>query len=348
MRKVLLLNKGWSDNLGDRAIKLCITHLLQEQDCNVTFRDLTSKSLENYKCEYENVGKSKWERFVKVASILPIEIRWTIKNLWSVINHVRRNDFIVIGGGQLILSNSYFPWSIFVWVLISKLLRRKLYFYGVGVGMDFPNYHQTLYKYALKNINQIVLRDPKSVKYLKEYFNIDGKITHDVVFCISDLTKPEVKKSNKVLVGIIDYEVYLHYNPNSNKDRNAYHQYWLDLIVSYDLIGKDIELFSTTSKDLEESKQFQVFLSEKGIIASLIQITDLDGLLEAVFNASCVFSGRMHALIIAISYECPRIIPFNVSHKINEFERNYLTMIDLQGIKKQIRKDIEKLVECMS
>ena len=339
--KLLVLNKGFSDNLGDRAINESLTSLLVENQVDTIFRDLTSSTLEKISV---SAGRGNGGGLRRFFLFLPVEIRWTIKNFFSVVGFIKRADMLLIGGGQLILSNAYFPWTTFFWCLIAKLYRRDFHFYGIGVGNYFSKYQRFLFKFALKNARSITVRSVPSARHLKQFFDISSQVTHDPVFALSSLIKQDRKSQKIFLVGIVDFEVFRHYNQSSEvTTREEYYELWRQFIRPQNKENQQIVLFNTTDSDLRESEQFLEYLKKEAEDAILKPCYELSTLIDLISQANVVLSGRMHALIIATSFRCNFVVPFPISHKIKEYQELY-SKIDIDDVMHEIRMDLSRFI----
>ncbi|AXQ99040.1 polysaccharide pyruvyl transferase family protein [Pseudoalteromonas piscicida] len=157
---VLLVNRGLCNNLGDQAINNSFKAFLESNfSSEVFFADYTSTSklVEPINCKEHRPERAIFKK------ILPLNMIWFFRNFYRVftaINKVNPN-LVVIGGGQLLLSNR-FSIAAFTWVFFAKLLGVRVVFSNVGAGRSFSYFNKYLVKYALKRSDGINLRDPRS------------------------------------------------------------------------------------------------------------------------------------------------------------------------------------------
>ena len=130
MCRILLVNEGFSDNLGDQAIRESAEYILGDLGCVVEFSDYTRTVSAPIKISRE---KKNGKLPVVFKSILPIKVRWCLKNIFRIVRQVKGNyDIVVIGGGQLLAPNSKFTMALFVWTIcrsfddLEKLMQRML------------------------------------------------------------------------------------------------------------------------------------------------------------------------------------------------------------------------------
>lgn len=320
MKKVLVVNRGNCDNLGDQAINLAMQgFIIKESKCEVKFEEFTTLAKEPKRIEIPNINvRIKNKVKVLLKKLLPLKAIWVIRNFFRIKKAVNSDiDIVIVGGGQLILSNSAFDIASALWVYLSKKYNKKIIFCSVGSGTNFSMINKALYGYALKYCDGICVRDVKSKETLKNIFNVESFVSGDIVFTNQYEEKNTVKKE-LVLLGIPCLSVYNHYN--SNVSHEQYYEIWLEFINDNKVNIKDCTLFYTTYADYVESVNFNVMLENKYGFA--LPVTDANNLekLELLMDSSrLVLSGRMHGLIIAINNGAD-VIPFPISKKIESFK----------------------------
>lgn len=181
MKNFLVINEGCSDNIGDQIINSSMSYLLKES--NATFLDFTksasapTKIQTNFKKNY----KSKLKR--ELRRLIPIKIRWILENITRVKDAANKKyDVVIIGGGQLIISNATFPISMFLWIFYLKLYKQKVIIFGVGSGEKFSLINKYLYKKSLQKVDGIYIRDKKSQEILNNTYKVKTRFVYDVAF----------------------------------------------------------------------------------------------------------------------------------------------------------------------
>lgn len=365
MKHVLLINEGSSDNLGDQAIKYTIENLLEEKKCLVDFADFTrhkafSYDYQNEKVAAKNNNKQKhvlfkkcFNRFkntlrLKRIKLFFVRVKWLMNNFSRCKKQIRNKkyDLFVIGGGQLILSNNYFSIAMLTWVsLIKYYTDANVVLFAVGCGTKFSPFEKLLYSTAFNKIDTMILRDSASAGYLKENFNLSARIVPDPVFAISKIHSVRNKKKNKVLVGIADYNVYKRYN-NNQKNGEQYCEFWVEEILKFYKAGFSIELFYTTLIDKRQTiiLRDQVY-KNYGIDLNVLNLENLQDLIIEISQSYAVFSARMHALIIAISYGV-KPIPYEISNKLSGFKNEYINeKVEIEELIDKINKGIDFILK---
>ncbi|MEU3402329.1 polysaccharide pyruvyl transferase family protein, partial [Streptomyces filamentosus] len=180
MKKVLIVNRGCCDNLGDQAINIAMKKFITSNyNVSTSFSDYTSLSKEpkNIDLNVSNITlKMNLRELLK--KFLPLKLIWLIRN-YSRLNRIIKDnvDYIVIGGGQLILSNSTFDIAAATWVYLAKSYNIPIIFCSVGAGTNFNFINKTLFSYALRNANSICVRDETSRATIRNEFNIDSYVS---------------------------------------------------------------------------------------------------------------------------------------------------------------------------
>lgn len=319
-KKVLLVNEGYSDNLGDQAIKLATEDLLSHFKLTSVFEDLTrTSSLPEPLIRGTPKYKKKRLRFISYFA-------WIFRNFRRVFKAtVVDFDFAIIGGGQLILSNSYFPIAFFTWVFFLKLFNKKIVVFSVGVAERFNSLDHFLFSFALKMADSIFVRDLESQLKLINNFGISNvKIMPDVAYYLKERSVLNNKiNSTKAIVGIVDYEVYARYVDELKIEllTEADYMYsWSNIISELSRHYEQVGLVYTTSTDYHQSQRFYDYLKENHIQGKiqLESIASLENFIEILKESDLIVSGRMHGLILGQVFNC-KIRPWVISLKIHNF-----------------------------
>ena len=103
--KMIIINEGFSNNYGDQLINKSICYLLNRKiDVTYTFQDLNRNIIDgDYSTKRINV---KQPTVIFPIRLLFYRFLWLLKNLKRIIKTSIKNDFGVIGGGQLFLNYS--------------------------------------------------------------------------------------------------------------------------------------------------------------------------------------------------------------------------------------------------
>ena len=324
-KKVLVVNEALSDNLGDRAIGLTLKWILERNNCNVV---VAGYSKINYRIRKNDKARKK---FVADSAVHFIK-KTMFKLLWLIMIRenikeyaLNRYDIVIIGGGQLILSNFYFPIAMYLWTkYLYNNNNRNVYLVGVGCGNKFTIVDKLLYGKAFSKIKAIYVRDKDSVISLLKEFNLEAKFIPDPVILIDEIYGLKAKeRQDLTILGIIHYRLYRMYNMN-HLSYKEYIEEWISMIESEIKKGKIVELFYTTQEDFNQSLILQYEYYKK--YKKLLKINNCDHLKEFILllqSCSKIISGRAHALIMAKVYN-KEVVPFFVSHKIKSIAKEYI------------------------
>ncbi|MDN2667522.1 hypothetical protein BCU90_07610 [Vibrio lentus] len=317
-KKAILVNKCYSDNLGDQAIAQSANKLLKELGfIDVCCHDYTSKasSVLNRK-QTKGQGSLK----SKVKQLLPLKLIWTILNVKRIHQTLNVSDskYLFIGGGQLVLSNTYFPIAAFLWVFIAKRLGYTCIYLNVGAGTKFTRLDERLFNYSLKKSDLILVRDDETKEILDNKFGVRSYLTGDVVFTEKKERERSLIRTKTVGVAIPGLYVFNTYNDKLTRD--AYFEKWLGFLEENKIDLNDVELFHTTYDDLVESRLFSKYvLGKYKVKLDIKEASDINTLNNILNNYGIVISGRMHALIMGIQLGCKPLV-FPISEKLISFQ----------------------------
>lgn len=346
MKKALIINEGYSNNLGDQAINKSIKDIFIDNKYEVNFLFLSNPLINGLpKYDYLNSKSLKVKKtfFNKLKSYL-LFFYWYIKFGKLIKQQIQSNnyDIIAIGGGQLIISSGTFSLSSFsitlFWFtyLIKKYSNSKLYLISIGSSKKFNFFEKIILSKTLKRFNKIWVRDHFSKNILKTIFKKEVDLIPDIAFYETNNKKTTFKK-NIALIGITSYkEVFLRYNSNKIS-KDVYYDEIYEIIKAYKQIDMTIKLFYTTITDAVESLNFQKYINKKhNIQINICNINNLTDLIIELEKSKHVYSGRMHALILGYKSNC-EVKPYLISQKLKSFNQEYIVKSkNIKSIKKEI------------
>ncbi len=351
MGKVLLINKGWSDNIGDQAIKYALEKMIVSHGHICEFADLTKpRSAKKAAGKVGSSGNAAIKRMMGFVPGAIGQIVWLMK-YWPIFKKQFRNnhyDLVIIGGGQLINDNASFPLAVFIWMhLLKGLHRNKVVVYGVGSSVALTTIDKMLYRSALKMADAIYLRDRTSLDYVNSAFGIEARYTPDVVFNISKYFKEKPCEDKNVLIAPPCYEVYCGAWKNNGErlTREAYEAYWEETVLENLKGGNRVKLFYTAEQDIPQTLKLQdSMLKNQGMHIELVRMGDIHDYVNELSSTWKVISGRMHALIIALAFE-KTLQVFPLSKKLTTFEDEYLKRgADLVMIQQSVTSTFDDMI----
>ncbi|NLC26526.1 MAG: polysaccharide pyruvyl transferase family protein [Fastidiosipila sp.] len=365
MKKILIVNRKHTDNLGDIAIGLALTQLFEKRGCEVyqlefsTFgKDISSFGLNT------NSGASETGAKAKISQKSPGKLKRFLaenfpKAIWfygsgrHVIQQLReipkdQIDLIVIGGGQLVQSertNDKFAYAFKLWNWMNRhLLKTKLAVLGVGAKEDLSPYAAKVYKKALSHADFIYVRDHHSKEIVEQLkSSLEVKLMPDVAFSLYRNSKKQGRKEVErklALLGIYDYDSYCKIH-SLEAERSAYFEEWKGKIEDLSKAGYNVQLFYSTGTDKIETQRFSEYLGGKYEVAAANSLSDLFELLDSV---DYVYSGRMHALILAMVSGC-QVEAFITNTKLKIFAESYIQQSsDLKVLHQEIEQVIDTVL----
>ncbi|MBX2933363.1 MAG: polysaccharide pyruvyl transferase family protein [Ferruginibacter sp.] len=339
VKKILIINEGYSSNLGDQAIKKSMESLLRKLGYETDFCYFTNPALKNlpvYQYKNKEVGKVRNSRFSiykktkhSIFSFF-IYFRYFFKIKKQIRAYLQNRSYhaVIIGGGQLINSSknnaiSFFSISLYLWTIaVKKDPTIMLYLAGVGVAGKFHLVEKYLYKKALNKTDSIWVRDRFSQKSLSSNFNKQSILMPDVAFFQEEEFIAN-KNTNTALVGIYSYNEYIRKFNTAEKNKDTYYKNWLSIVERLIAKKMNIILFYTTESDALETLLFQQYLQTKQLNTQVADIKSLDDLNKLLENADVVCSARMHALILGLKKGCSAET-YIISQKLKSFCEEYI------------------------
>ncbi|SJN37852.1 hypothetical protein FM115_07650 [Marinilactibacillus psychrotolerans 42ea] len=350
MKKVLLINQGKTENLGDKAINVIFRDILIENDCEVDlagFAQTKEQSMSNMPINSIYNIHSYIKKFVPTFFIWLFKYRKKIKDEFMHISKGKKYDLVIIGGGQLIKTKGVFVYTLLTWYnTLRKHLECPIVIAGVGADTNYTVVEKQIYQKLLPKFDSIYVRDNKSKKILHDIFNINAKYIPDIVFAFSKFyPNNRTKTKNKLLVMIFDYmTLKKHFGTEYTKEE--YYSNWVNIIKENMEPELDIVLGYTTIGDKIETVNFSSYLKKNTDIKFTVLNTDEVGnFVEVLKTTKKLVSGRMHGMLLGMNHEC-EIIPYIVSPKIEIFNKEWIeSKIDLKEINNKIDNKIKEILQ---
>ena len=369
MKKILIVNRKYTDNLGDRAIGAALVQLFVKKGCQVYHVEYSSfgKDIASFGPDETSMTSGAGTKASKSPKLLRNFKRFLALNfpkaVWfygsgrRVLRQIRaipkdEIDLIVIGGGQLIQSeedNDKFAYAFRLWDWLNRhLFKTKMAVLGVGAKEGFSPYAAKAFKNGLSRADLIYVRDHHSQKVIEQLAcGLDVKIMPDPAFSLSaDLPGQQAAETEEklALVGIYDYDTYCKIH-SLQVARSGYYQEWQSKIEALSAAGFSVRLFYSTGTDKLETQQFSEYLGGKYELAAVNSLDDLFALLN---SADYVYSGRMHALILALLSGC-QVEAFITNTKLKVFAETYLEQSpDLEALRQEIEQAIDTVLASLS
>ena len=296
MKRVLLVTHMYSHNSGDLLISESI------------YADAASKpgwQVERLPFLYYNGMKgSKWLN--------------GLVGLGRVYKAVRRNDVVVMAGGNLVIPRvARFAASFFVYCLIASLLRRNVYTAFMGASSRSSWIGGKLYASGLRMTRINWARDGHSVDVINRMANRnDTRMSPDGAFFCTRECPSDAEKGNRLAIVPFAHEELFWNERLTSISLQAYEAQYQDMIGELKNQGWDVRIIVTSEVDrlfgekLAHSHDLQLFQPEDGV-----------ALLETVCDSCDVLvSTRMHGLIAGM-LAGKAVIPVAGQHKVKALFR---------------------------
>jgi polysaccharide pyruvyl transferase WcaK-like protein len=348
MKRVLIINQGKSENLGDKAINISLEELFKAHGFLV--------DTAGYSQTYEqNMSKMNINRNTGLRSLIkkytPIPIVWLLKYRSMINNefkHTSRSksyDLVVIGGGQLIKTKCVFVYALMTWInILKKEMNCPIMLLGVGADNNYSALEKLIYKKVISKMDEIYVRDNKSKLIFSEVFQQDSKLIPDVVFSYHKFFPAQTTDKKLFTVMVYDYNT-LKNHFGTKHSKQDYYSEWKNLILDNVRDGMDIVLAYTAIGDKYETMNFASYLRNNSELNFEVAGTDdLDSLVNVLQRTEILLTGRMHGMILGINYRA-EVIPYVVSPKIAAFVNDYLKNdYELEDYYKKINEVIESII----
>lgn len=343
MKKVLLVNQGFSANIGDKAILMSLKTYLERANYEVDIIGFT---------HYTNIDieENDWQAYTQERIIdFPISFKWYMKGKNRLENEMRKinkyYDYLVIGGGQLIKTKCYFPYAMSTWVDNADRFAAKKMLIGVGADPSFSKQEVALYKESLNKFDKILVRDKFSQAYIQNNFGVKSDVIPDVAFLLKKYIYHNSYIRNCSVVMPYDYRTYKYHFHNGGK-HEEYVKEWTKLIEKSIQNFGHVKLMYSTIEDKKEC--YYVFDSLCKAIKENVSIVPSNNVSDFVYELSLaneVYSARMHALLIGLISGC-KVYPIKVSNKISTFELEYINSgIDVNNYAEKVKQKLDGIFE---
>ncbi len=357
-KKVLLINQGNSDNVGDRLINDTLSKLIGGNYC------LESKSLEiNYpdtpievavEQRLMHTGHINTKFFLKslinklLRFLMSDYLFFYFKAIYKMTRYIKNSEFdiYVIGGGELLKSNHFFIPYMDAWTKMIKNYwpKKRLILFGVSSDQHFTLREEKRLHTILKRFDFVNVRDNATLNVLYKDFAIKAHMSPDCVFVYNYFNQIKIEKENKMLVSVFDYHSL---PPNSEwKTKEEYFAYWFKLIKKNHSKGLTIKFIYTCADDalctLEFYKMYRKLL--ECIDINMKMDYKLDDIVIQIANAESIITGRMHAMILAKQYNT-KIVPFIFKNKIACFVDEWINReYNMETVLDEIQEQIERII----
>lgn len=351
--RILVINQGHTQNIGDVAINEAITSVALE------FVDVQTRS-----APFDIVPDVK-ERSKIYQALLKLSYHSSCVRDILVASAIRsildseKYDAAIIGGGEL-LHGFYKPFASAFYLWTRELGRRGIPVCALGVSGDMPNCKgmKRRYKTALQHCASVGVRDLQTLQYVKQEYGIESSYrAPDVVFSYGlshDLPKRErsasVADSTIVFTPAALQKKYLRYLGIGTQEQ--YLSYLTDALF-HEAEGRSAKKVLFASTDPSDYAIIDILFSrcsprleELSIEAEILPYGDLDAFLLELSNADVVLSCRMHACILGLVCGCKfTAVPFK--EKLQVFAAEYSSIPSIEGVALDAKRSIVEAIDTL-
>lgn len=339
--KVAILNQFNSDNIGDKLIGLSMKQYFEARDIDVELGGYAQTKNQDIVI---SATRAKGI-FSSLKRRCPAIIKYYLKfkkEIRKEANRIQMNniDAIVIGGGQLIKHNGVFSYCFSDWVRRAVRYNIPIYIYGIGVDNNINRKEWKRYKKGLSKARLLCCRDKESALTLGQQISNSVHIYPDVVFAL-DIEQTDSFRENLLIMPYNFDTAHIHFK--SIDTRENYYQNLLEIIENNEY--KELILSGTTSADFDECENFSNLLKRLNIPHHISEMRDMQDLLHIYSQTKKLYSGRMHALILAL-LSGVEMEALEISDKVRCFSKTYLRQkVELSEVRGASKSGLLKLVE---
>lgn len=283
----------------------------------------------------KDIKRIRKDVFIRVLSNSP-ELTSNMHRIYSInrwdpfslLVSIFKSDILIFIGGLFQDYTSFFSLYYYLAILaLAKFLKKKVIFYGVGVGPFVRNSSQKIFSKLCENVDLLNLRDEYS---LKQIYKLKTKqklfLTADPVFNLST--------NEKIYNYELPSEVILCIKSQGLNFKNflALCQY-----LRYKL---NLKLYLLPLQE----KDFMGLLDviDKSFNITFIKWRNINDIYEILKNKNAVvMSSRLHLLIISACWQIPFIGLNDGSGKIKNFMYEY-------GLKNLYAEDFNQTIFCLN
>ena len=341
-RKIFLYGYYGFNNFGDDLI----LRSLIENIMNYGKTEFLVRSLNKGPYLGENVVYTKVDKIIANSKVN--RAYRLVKYLKKILLYIKKTDFVIVGGGTLIHDNKS-RWSlliIFLLVISSKILFKRIFFVGVGISDLKYKSSYIMLNLITKLSSGFYIRDIEAEKILRKA-NVVGKrfqLTADLAYSLKHLKKKSDKTGDnkRINIGI------------TMVDNAFYNEKIQGAIIEYVALLKNInyefevhfipfhEMSADCDNTINDSKvmiKIKQELSEENIIIEEQIGEKFDKVYESL---DLVIGMRFHSLVLAAIYEIP-FIGINHDNKIVGICKSYdMPSVDVKDVNAEILLETTK------
>lgn len=356
-KNCLILNQGYTDNIGDQLICEMLTRLVEDaynvESTNfIPFLEpVTIQEAIRKRTSKEHISIAKKIILVGENTIRKIVTPY-IYDYFRAMHRIRKEysskhyDLIIIGGGELLKSDHIFLPCLDAWTSFFYKQKARISLFGVSSDMTFTDYEKQKLNAVFKRFSYINVRDKSTVSVLNRDFKVQASYSPDCVFSYTSCFRDQPLKEDHVLVMVFDY--WSLPSPRKWATIDEYFSYWWNIVIeACQGNTKRVRFSYTTAEDAECTQQFYQKYSQAFSGAPNLNVNyGKEQIISDIAKAKVIVTGRMHAMILAKQYNT-KIVPFCFKRKIDDFVETWLDKkFDLELVTKEIHREVQNMICC--
>ena len=252
---------------------------------------------------------------VKVLDILRVVAKWYIvksQHMAKWAAQISEADAVVIGGGQLLMDNSLdFPLKVNMIARLAYSLNRDVHFLSCGVGRKWSRIASRLFYNALVSASSITVRDTISQERLANFLpGLVVSLSADPAIWASDIYGQKRAMIDDLIgLGIMQVPMSS-FQTHTKLFRDRLIDFWLSVANRLYRDGDHFELFTNGSlQDQALALSIVEAIKERlSISCNLVsRPTKPCELAQSISRYRAIIASRLHAHIIATSYNIPSV-----------------------------------------
>ncbi len=320
--KILLINQGNTDNIGDQLIDRLMTDLLQEGNL---IDHMTYSGKRFHKSVSSQQGKKgrsgKKNQLKRSFLFLPLMVRRCLKRIQENINH-NRYDIAIIGGGELIKSKHPFFAYLISWIYYFLHTSTKVCIFGISCDRNFSLPERIVLKKFLEKVQFINCRDVQTRDYLLNSIRVNASFSPDVVNLYHRLYPLDIHKEDTAFFSVYNYDKLPCKTEYGSREK-YYQEIWSKWLSKVEQEqGLKVYFGATNTEDADETNRFCIWAhrSERIDYSKDLQV---DNVVRKIASARAVVTGRMHAMILARQFGTT-VFPFAFKDKIKDYVQTWI------------------------
>lgn len=320
LKKIVIAGVPGSDNLGDRLISECIKSFVETKGiatteiCDISYREDTAHK--NNVGEHLNAFNKLPSFFRKIMVVTFFSLKYFLRGRRFLENKLEGADYVIVGGGQLISDvDLNFPLKLYFLIRKAEKFVIPIKITSVGVSSKWSFLGKLLMKrcFTSKAVKAITVRDNFSKNNLNEFFSIEcDQVLPDPAMMSSRLLNVESGKADSskktIGLGLADISGLNYSSDINNLSEENSTEILKDIILK--LKASDYNVILFTNGALEDEvyikNDVKPYLEQQGVSCKIAdRFTSYDSLVSFISGLDLMIAFRLHANIIAASYNIP-------------------------------------------